>query len=243
MALHAGIPQNILKHTEWAPNYFNSTNKYVAVGYGILRGTGDIFRHNASQGVDYYEVDRGYINPNHFDGYYRISKNGLQAVYSHQRKYPSDRLDKLKFTIAEKSYHNPKGRIIICPPTEYIEEYYNLTPGKWLKDTKTLLNNKSVKVREKGDTTPLEHDLMDASCVITFNSNVAVDASLKRIPVIAPSYSIAHKWTGNDVQSLLTGSVNVPSVNQVEKLLRFASYNQFTLEEIKGGIAWRMLHA
>jgi len=245
MALHAGIPQNILKHTEWASNYISSTNKYVAVGYGILRGTGDIFNHNAKNGIDYYEVDRGYINPNHFDGYYRISKNGLQAKYSNKFKHPGDRMERLKFTISDKSSHNPKGHILICPPTEYIETYLGSKPGKWTEDTANQLSklNRPVKIRQKTDTTALELDLDGAYCVVTFNSNVAVDASLRRVPVIATSYSVAYGWSGNDIQSLLAGVIQVPSLHQVEKLIKFISYNQFTLEEIRNGTAWRLLNA
>lgn len=232
MALHAGIPQNILKHTEWADNYFNSTNKHVAVGYGILRGTGDIFHHNEQHGVDYYEVDRGYINPGHFDGYYRISKNGTQARYR-DINLPSDRLDKLKFK--RENWYNPKGHVLICPPTEYIESFYDLVPGQWLEHAIDLCDRRGYRyiVRNKSSSAPLNSDLKDAQLVMTFNSNVAVDATIKGIPVIASEPSIVEGWRLESTP---------PTDEEVSKLLRFISYNQFTLEEIRNGTAWRILH-
>lgn len=242
MALHAGIPQNILKHIEWADNYCNSTNKHIAVGYGILRGTGDIFKHNTEHWIDYYEVDRGYINPKHFDGYYRISKNGLQAKYK-DVDLPGDRLEKLK--IERANWFNPKGKIIVCPPSGYIENYYGITPGLWEKTIcDTLTHTEKMfdislpfKVRNKDDTTPLENDLQNARCVITFNSNVAVDATIKGIPVLASENSVVCGWTPN-----IMGEFMPPTSEQIDKLLRFISYNQFTLEEIRSGMAWKILN-
>lgn len=240
MALHAGIPQSILKHTEWADNYFNSTNKHVAVGYGILRGTGDIFLHNQDNRTDYYEVDRGYINPGHYDGYYRISKNGLQARYN-DIDLPDDRLAKLK--IERANWFNPKGKIIICPPSEYIEQYYYHSPGAWTDNMCRALkeSNLDFKVRKKTDTTPLEHDLQDAYCVIAFNSNVLIDATIKGIPVMGGKYSIVTMWDDNTFQQLKDRNIAPPSESHVDKLLRFISYNQFTLEEIRNGTAWKLL--
>ncbi len=241
LALHAGIPESILKHTEWADNYYHQTNKHVAVGYGILRGTGDIFKHNSANKVDYYEVDRGYINPHHFDGYYRISKNGMQAVYK-GIDLPSDRLDKLK--IKRENWFNPKGKIIVCPPTEYIEKFYGLFENDWLSQITDFLkrSGKSFKVRNKDTTTPLEHDLQDAYCVVTFNSNVAVDATIKGVPTITDC-SILNGWNGELTNQLLDGTLSPQSEEAVNKLLRFISYNQFTLEEIRNGTAWKILQS
>lgn len=241
-ALHAGIPQNILKHTEWADNYFNSTNKHVAIGYGILRGTGDIFHHNTNQGMDYYEVDRGYINPGHFDGYYRISKNGMQAKYI-DKDLSSDRLDKLKFK--RENWYNPKGKIIVCPPSDYVENYYSVDADKWLHNVQNILKQSEhkYKIRLKSDTTALDHDLQDAKCIITFNSNIAIDAIIKGIPTFTSTHSILHGWNPGLLTHIQENTLEEVSDSQVDKLLRFISYNQFTLEEIRNGTAWRLLHA
>lgn len=236
MALHAGIPQNILKHTEWADNYFKQTNKHVAIGYGILRGTGDIFKHNFSHNVDYYEVDRGYINPGHFDGYYRISKNGMQAKYV-DKDLPSDRLDKLKFR--REDWFNPTGHFLVCAPSDYILNYYD-DAFEWMNTQIKALELFSIKykVRHKSDTNPLEYDLKGASGVLTFNSNVAIDALIKSIPSVVSKESILF----NALPTLYLDKPAAPTDNQINKILRFISYNQFTLEEIRNGTAWRLLH-
>ncbi len=240
LALHSGIPNSILKHTEYKENYFSHTNKNIAVGYGILRGTGDIFKHNEAHSIDYYEVDRGYINPKHFDGYYRISKNGMQAKYV-DKDLPSDRLDKLK--IKRENWFNPKGKIIVCPPSEYIEHYYGLASNKWEDMVTSAISSitmRPFKVRHKSDTTPLEYDLQECFGVVTFNSNVAIDAVIKGLPVFTGYQSIFHEWGTNALEEFLDSCA--PTNEQIDKLLRFISYNQFTLEEIRNGTAWRLLH-
>lgn len=236
-ALHAGIPQSILKHTSWSDNYINQTNKHVAVGYGILRGTADIFNHNSSERVDFYEVDRGYINPNHFDGYYRISKNDMQAKYK-EIDLPSDRLEKLKFK--RENWFDPKGKIIVCPPSDYIENYYKIS-NEWTRGFEIFLSEAghTYKIREKSDTTSLDHDLQGAKCVIAFNSNVLVDAAIKGIPVYGES-SVIKGWSNTSLTDIALNKINEP--NNLDKLLNFISYNQFTLEEIRNGTAWRLLH-
>lgn len=239
-ALHAGIPGSILKHTEFASNYINSNNKNICVGYGILRGTGDVFRHNAFCGVDYYEVDRGYINPGHFNGYYRISKNDIQASYI-DKDLSRDRVSKLKFV--RGNWFNPRGQIIVCPPTEYIEHYSKLSPNAWTEEAIKMLSHYNIpfKLRNKGDTSPLESDLNGCRGVLTYNSNVAVDASIKGVPVVA-TYGIVKGWSKNTFQKFVDSSMLVPTDEEIDKLLRFISYNQFTLEEIRNGTAWRLLH-
>lgn len=237
--LHAGIKGSILKHTSFADNYENSPNKFVSIGYGILRGTEQVFRENEKAGVDYYEVDRGYINPHHYDGYYRISRNNLQAEYV-DHNYPDDRLNKLNIKYAE--WFDPKGKVIICPPTDYIEKYYGMTPGLWLENCIGIMQRygHKYKIRHKTDTSPIDHDLQGAKLVMTFNSNVAVDATIKGIPVFS-SRGITSRWNNGIFTNMQEDTLEPPKKEDVNKLLRIISYNQFTLKEIESGFAWAMV--
>lgn len=238
-ALHAGIPHSIIKHASFANNYAQSPLKKVAVGYGILRGTADVFAINEAAGVDYYEVDRGYIRPGHFDGYYRISKNGLQARY-HEHKYPTDRLDNLN--VKTDNLFNEKGHILICPPTLPIQQYYGV--ANWQQKMEDVLkaSSRRIRIRDKGDTVPLEHDLDGCYAVVTFNSNVAVDAIIKGIPAVTSPFSIVHRWSGYCLQDVVNDKITrINEANRI-KFLSFVSYNQFTLKEIQDGVMWRILN-
>lgn len=238
-AIHAGLQGSIVKDTSQRHNYFQSPRKIPAIGYGILRGTAEVFWHNREHGVDFVEFDRGYLKPQHFDGYYRISKNGLQAKY-HEHEYPFDRLNKLHINLQRN--FNPKGHILVCPPTDFIQWFYGLSG--WEDKIEAILKNNTtrhVKVRRKNDVTPLENDLTDCYCVVTFNSNVAIDAILRGIPVVVSEFSVCHGWTPYKLQDIIDDKLEAPKEADILELLSFASYQQFTLEEIKQGLPWKII--
>lgn len=239
-SVHAGYPESIVKTTEFAEAYQKQPNKKVAVGYGILRGTADVFYTNAAAGLDFYEIDRGYINPKHFDGYYRISLNDMQAKYK-DIDLPDDRLKRLSY--AYKNLYNPKGHILVAPPTEAVECFYGLKPGLWQQAIVDTLGNcgRKVIVRKKTDTMPIQQALADAACVVTYNSNLALDATLARIPCVTDLHSIFSGWNANTLSHILEDKLEVPTEDKIDKLLRFMSYNQFTLEEFTKGLPWKIL--
>lgn len=240
-ALHAGLRDSIIKDTSLRFNYFQSPRKIPAIAYGILRGTADVFMHNREFGLDFIEVDRGYIRPRHFDGFYRISKNALQAKYQ-PHSFPDDRFRYLDVELS--SHFSKKGHILICPPTDFIQSFYGLRPGDWeVHVTQTLKSNtdRYIKVRQKGDAIPLENDLTDCYCVVTFNSNVAIDATIRGIPVCTGAYSVCGAWNKISLQDIIDDKVEAPTEEKIEDLLRFVTYQQFTLDEIKRGIPWEII--
>lgn len=211
--------------------------KDEAILYGILRGCSDVIHHNFRNGCDYLHIDKGYLKPHHFSGYYRISLNDTQAHYK-EVKLPSDRLEQLQIKLKDWQ-ENKSGYVLIIPPTEAICIFYGIDCAQWIKTTIHKLNGKPYKIRAKEDmeTISLESDLKAASCVITFNSNVALEATIAGVPVIATSkHSVVRDWnnlTMIDLETCFEKSVGLDR----EKLLKFVSYHQFTLKEIDKGLA------
>lgn len=230
IVLNKKLSHAVIKDTSLIEWYRNSPNKFPAIAYGILRGTAQIFDINTLHNIDWFEVDRGYINPNHFDGYYRISRNGLQSEFK-PHNYPDDRLKKLKYT--RSNLFNKSGHILICKPTGFVCDYYQLNIDKWVDDIKAKLEptGRRIIVRDKTSNTPLKDHLTDAFCVIVYNSNVALDATIAGIPAIAV-HGVINGWTQNSLDRLSTNDVHVPSDNEIDNLLRFVSYRQFKLNEI-----------
>lgn len=206
-----------------------------ALLYGILRGCSDVIHYNFKHGHDYLHIDRGYIKPNHFSGYYRISLNDTQARYK-DVSLPSERAKKLNVTIRDWQ-DNENGLILIIPPTVAFAIFYGIDIEQWIKTTIKKIGDRPYKVRTKEDHTQVEDDFKTAKCVITFNSNAALEAILFGVPAIATSqHSIIRDWnnlTMNDVNDCYDKSVNLDR----NKLLNFAAYHQFTLDEIEKGIA------
>lgn len=206
-----------------------------ALLYGILRGCSDVIHYNFKNGHDYLHLDRGYIKPNHFSGYYRISLNDTQARYK-DVNLPSERAKKLNVTIRDWQ-DNESGLVLIIPPTEAMAIFYGIDIKKWIDTTIKKINGRPHKVRTKEDHTQLEDDFKTAKCVITFNSNAALEAVLFGVPAIATSqHSTVRDWnnlTMNDVNDCYDKSIGLDR----NKLLNFVAYHQFTLDEIEKGVA------
>ena len=84
---------------------------------------------------------------------------------------------------------------------------------------------------------PLQDDFSNAHCVVTYNSNTAVEALLEGIPVFAHDQGSMCWQVAN--KSLI--SVDVPNRPDRNSWLNDLAYAQWTLQEMRNGEAWRHL--
>lgn len=212
------------KHAE-----FYNGKPTPSISYGILRGTGEIFRDCMNSGIEWWEIDRGYFKPDHFKGYYRISMNGLRAKYNPDLDLPSDRMDALRLEVDPWR----KGKqILLCPPSEYICSWGEIDVDEWIKQISISVakyTDRPVKVRLKSSMTPLEEDLKESHFVIGYNSNVIVNGLLMGVPGFNTTEDIG----------IIFEDIEKPINLDREKYFKFLSYSQFTLEEFESGRAWR----
>lgn len=240
--------------------------------WGILRGTGILIKEAKKRQIDYYFMDHSYFKTeNKEDEWYRIVKNNHSCtsleIVSNQRwiKYFAARNKCLPWKDQERCGSN----ILICPPTNAISWYQNLNynwceniVGK-LKEILPKSKHKNIKIRlkpnepivnEHGDilklepnenNISLEEDLKNCHCVIAYNSNVALQATLMGIPVIvgdiSPCKPISYKLDDfkREHKDLLSHFNKEPK-NRMN-LLYWLANNQWKLSEIKNGTAWKML--
>lgn len=212
-----------------------------SIAYGILRGTSEAFAHSQKNGLEWWEVDNGYFKRGHFNGYYRVSRNGLCATYDDTKtqQLTDDRFKVLNITI--KDWCNPSdGFILVCPPTPAIEQFYGMEQDGWLKSTLAYLalySERAVKVRPKDvNSIPLSDDLRGAYCVLTFNSNVAVDALASGIPAITSPVHTIFGWNGLKVEDVATKDIRI---GDRQRLFNFLAHCQFTLGELEQKRTWK----
>lgn len=196
-----------------------------AISYGILRGTGDIFRDCMAKDVEWWEIDRGYFKPHHFDGYYRLSLNSTSAIYNTPTNVPEDRWRTLGINLSPMVKR--EGFALVCPPTAHVAKFYDINVDAWIAMVKEHVEN--VKVRPKSEITPIEVDLAKCREVITYNSNVGIEALIKGIPVtyVRQDWQDRHIYDGENR----------------EALFHYLAYCQFTLDEFKSGEAWKTVVA
>jgi len=205
-----------------------------AIGYGVLRGNKDIYQYCNDNNIPWWNVDKGYFKHNHYKGYYRVSKNALQPKYIEGA--PSNRFDSLHIDI--KPWQDNDGHILVCPPTAAMEDFFGMQPGEYCQSIQKkleLLTERPVKVRNKGAGKPLLWDLFNCYCVVTFNSNVAVEALTEGIPAITSKKHVVRSW--NDASLSDIGNKDKLMEADRRELFNFLAYNQFTLEEYAKGIA------
>jgi len=194
------------------------------LSYGILRGADVMYKCSN----DWFEVDKGFWNAQHFDGNYRISYKGTQPKYSPDAPHKDHGL-KLEPWIDHGGY------VLVCPPTEAVAQFFGVDIDQWIKDNApaTLPH----RIRYKTDSEPINWGGIMG--VITFNSSVGWQALQRGIPCISDT---EHSTVGSYYKYFCNKKhveYNFNSVMHIhrEQLFRCMSAHQFTLAEIRTGEA------
>lgn len=216
---------------------FNTQNYFIdsydcRMAYGILRGTTEVFRESDASDKPWFHLDRGYTNPGHFDGNYRISYKGTQAIWHEgaPRKPIDINLEPQRFS---------GKRVMICPPSQDVCEFFGIDYTTWTYWAGYKASSFFVPcfTRHKGETEPIEWDEIRA--VITFNSSVGWEAVRRGIPCLSDvNHSTVGSFYGETVTENLFEKFYI--LDRM-KLFEFMSAHQFTLEEIRWGDAWGLI--
>lgn len=224
----------------------------VAV-FGILRGTENWLNKCKQLGLNYYYFDHAYFFKAHNHQLnrisniraYRITKNG-ENLNKIVELNDEDRNRIQKYKQFEETFRLKdirKGRdILIIPPTEAVCRYYKITDlNRWIRKTKEEIRkytDRNFIVRFKTDTRPLDEDLHNAHCVVTFQSTVGITAILKGIPVICDDVSmckpVSIKYEDIEKEYIRDNDL-------VNKWIDSLLANQFSMIEIQDGTAKRIV--
>ena len=197
------------------------------VTYGILRGTGEAIK----RAENFWYIDHGYIKRSNpagtLNGYFRITKNALW--HSGEGKYPTDRLKKVVSHLGTRK----RGRnIILAPPSKYMREFLDLHDWeeKTIEEIKKY-SDRPILISTKQQN-PMNEVMKDAWAVVTDHSNSAIDALIEGVPIIMTNPARSYGKI-KDIEN--------PEFDRVP-LLSALSYNQWTLDEMRSGKAWRELN-
>lgn len=207
-----------------------------AAMYGILRGTGELIHECNWVGREYFYVDHGYFNRGHFDGYYRVTRNGMQA--HSQRMVPDDRWRSLDASF--RPWRRDGKHVLVLPLTPAVAHFHGIDSAAWEAAVVNEINQhteRQVKIRPKprqGQKSDLFEDLKDCWCVVTHSSNTAVVALQEGVPVVTLGESAASpcSWRFENLEA--------PFWPEREPLFHYLAYSQFTLDEIRSGVARRL---
>lgn len=207
-----------------------------AAVYGILRGCGEIIERCQWVGRDFYHIDHGYIGRGHYDGYYRITKNGLQCEIKDNSDFSKDRWEKLGVPI--RPWRRTGRKVLVAPISGAVGSFLGIDPFRWsdaVVQEIRLHTDRPVEIKQKHEGS-IEGALEDCWCLVTHASNSAVDALLLGVPAVVLGRSAVRvlSWNFENIEK--------PFWFDREPLFWALANNQWTLDEMRSGLAWSMLN-
>lgn len=215
---------------------------WSARNYGLIKDLKE-------RGIDYLILERGYIGDR--NEYTSCGYNGLNGYAD----FVTDKVKKRRFSVDDfvKPYRETPGEyVLIMGQVPSDASVRHIGFNMWLEMTisaiKNITDRKVFYRRHPLNTEPLvvdaelmNGDLHDAiakaHCVVTLNSNSAVDTVLAGIPCVAlDPGSMAYEVTNNHLSAILQ-----PEVFDRDKWLDKLTYCQWTYDEIEQGQAWEHL--
>ncbi len=226
-----------------------------AVIFGVLRGTHLVYKWAQRNKIDFYYMDRPYWGETRNAPYYtKIVKNNHLKNWKEDR--PDDRFKK-SFPWPIHPWKKDGKNIIVCPPSNAMQEFFGV--HDWLDNTLKVLKentDRPIIVKNKGYNPIIGKDSnggyivtgkdksqpsgpidwAKAYAIVTFNSNITLEATTKGIPCFTDIHNACAPISETNFTKIET-----PKYIEREPLYHSMAYGQFTAEEIKNGYAWKVL--
>ena len=230
----------------------------IAVIFGVYKSKvrkswprGKVFRQQRENNKDVIVLETGYVNRGDGENHhYAAGFNGLNGRADFRNKGMGPERWQ-RFGIPIKPYSRGSN-VILCAQVPWDASVDNHNHLHWIAETaqklKTMTTRKIVfrphplaKVAPiegcEYSTKPLVEDLKDAHCVVTYNSNSAVEALIEGKPVFAfDAGSMAWNVANKDLRD-----IDEPKCHPRNQWLYELAYSQWTLPEMAEGKTWAHL--
>lgn len=186
-------------------------------------------------GYTWYYGDHGYFNRY---VYFRITKN----AYFHSGEGQSNGKRLEMFHTRPRKWVHGKN-IIICPQSDEFYVLKGTTKERWMNETLGILaknTDRPIRIHGKWDRLPLRELLKDAHATVVFTSNAALESICEGVPAFSTHPSHCSKMSLSDLSKIETPYY--PEQDEIMNWLGVLADNQWNLEEINSGIAWRALN-
>lgn len=241
------------------------TDENVHFLWGLAGKNRGIIRECKEKKEDFWYVDVGYLTQqitrypepkiNDYDKtYFRIVKNKLHTTSGSVGN--GDRLNILKnqgIDVEFKGWNTStevKKHILVCPSSQTVTyDICGVSQEEWINEVVKILKeftDKEIRVRNKprpGNEwwgTDIKDDLVNCQCLVTSMSLSAIDAILNRTPVICHTSNVASLVGSNDLK--FVEKPMKPGHKTIREWMRLVVDNQFTLEEMRNGTAYKYLN-
>jgi len=232
----------------------------IAIFYGLKDKLRKIQRtYSKCKDAHAVFIDLGYwgrTEGGQLEGYHRIAVDSLHASdYFQNIKHGTDRVQRFNITPCPMK-KNEEGHILLCGQSEKAAWVFGLAPEEWEQNAIATLKgytSRQIIYRPKpswpgagpidGTTySPPEQELEEvldsAWAVVTHHSNVGIDALVKGIPsfTLEGLAKPLSKMGLKDIEHPL-----YPSSEIRQQLFNDVAYTQWSMPEIRSGLAWDYL--
>jgi hypothetical protein len=192
-----------------------------------------------------YYIDNGYFGNPTSKQWFRIIKNHVHDI---RDIIPRDRtrLDRCQITL--KNF-TPGRKILVAPPSTKSFSVWNMDQEQWINETVAEIKrhtDRPIEIRPKRPRTDrLKTDTIeealanDVHCLVTFNSEAAVEAIMQGKPAIVLGPNAAGVLSSKSLSEIETP--RSPPLDEREAWLCHLSYSQFTFTEIADGTAYHIV--
>ena len=223
--------------------------------YGILAGSGEIYKRCEQEKKDFYFMDHGYFTNAHDKPHWlRITKNAhCQTKLTNTNP---DRYEKY-FKRELKPWQKDGKKILVLPPTNAVAGFFNATG--WLDETVKVLKentDRPIEVREKPYNPTIATDHVGATvkvdeptnhqpsiswneyfACVTYNSNTMIESFTNGVPVFCDP----HVCGATPIAETDFTKIEKPRYEDRIALFSNLAYNNWTMEEMSNGTAWKMI--
>jgi len=218
-------------------------------GVEAAKWRGRVIDGQVDTGRDYLVLEKGYIKR---DKYYAVGLNGLNGRADFNNLESSnDRYNKLNVDLKSYREYSHQKHIILAGQVPTDASVQNVDIFDWLAKSVPKIKKRSNRkiifrphplainrtpyiLGTEYSTRPLNEDLENAHCVVTYNSNIAVDAIISGIPAFAfDTGSMALPVADHNIDHI----ESIVSNNRTQWLNNL-SYAQWNYEEMESGEAW-----
>jgi len=230
---------------------------------GIIRGSGNIFKWCINNKKRFLYLDHAYINRGyneHDPGreWMRITDSGF--LWNKMVDQSSARWDEFfsrEHQLSPWMVNKSRPNILVLPPSLSTQALYP-DSKEWISLTLKALRentNRNIVIREKPlqvethsitnqvirpvkiqHARTIDSELADAYCVVTYNSAVAVQATIMGIPVFTSPNAAAAPMSINLTE------IDNPAEPQRQRWLDQLVHHQFRTREMLDGTIWDMIY-
>ena len=231
--------------------------------YGCLRGLMPTLRQAMREERTYYYGDNGYMRPGKNElGHFRITKNAVQHTGTGEFQIPEAQAYK-RFKglgLEIKPWRKRGNHVLVCPPMRLSGAVWGYDADAWLAQTLETLrkhtdrelrvrakmswndnkskNTASYEGRPKTALKTMAEDLDGAWALVSYNSNAATEALLAGIPIFNSIGGGAYALGTPDLSKIEEPRLD----GDRHRWAAMLACNQWTLEEMRNGTAWKMLN-